>query len=65
MQGVNSSLYVYQEVLEGCNELVTAEEYTSLGQVRHLLSVRSALPATSPFLLSCHTARPIPIYAQI
>ena len=33
MQGVNSSLYVYQEVLEGCNELVTAEEYTSLGQV--------------------------------
>ncbi len=33
VQGVNSSLYVYQEVLEGCNELVTAEEYTSLGQV--------------------------------
>ncbi len=33
MQGVNSSLYMYQEVLEGCNELVTAEEYTSLGQV--------------------------------
>lgn len=33
VQGVNSSLYVYQEVLEGCNELVTAEEYSSLGQV--------------------------------
>ena len=33
MQGVNSSLYVYQEVLEGCNELVTAEEYVSLGEV--------------------------------
>ena len=33
VQGVNSSLYVYQEVLEGCNELVKAEEYSGLGQV--------------------------------
>ena len=33
VQGVNSSLYVYQEVLEGCNELVTGEEYSGLGQV--------------------------------
>ena len=33
VQGVDSSLYVYQEVLEGCNELVTAEEYSGLGQV--------------------------------
>ena len=37
MQGVNSSLYVYQEVLEGCNELVTAEEYSGLGQVPNFL----------------------------
>ena len=33
MQGVNASMYVYQEVLEGCNELVTADQYSSLGQV--------------------------------
>ena len=33
VQGVNSSLYVYQEVLEGCSELVTGEEYSGLGQV--------------------------------
>ena len=37
VQGVDSSLYVYQEVLEGCNELVTAEEYSGLGQVHKFL----------------------------
>lgn len=33
MQEVNSSLYVYHEVLEGCGELVLPTEYTGLGQV--------------------------------
>ncbi len=33
LQGVNSSLYVYHEVLEGCGELVKPTEYTGLGQV--------------------------------
>ena len=37
VQGVSSSLYVYQEVLEGCNELVRAEEYSGLGQVHRAL----------------------------
>ena len=58
MQGVDSTLYVYQEVLEGCNELVTAEEYTSFGQVRCHSSVMSAsLSATVPF--SCLVKQPI------
>lgn len=34
-QDVNSSLYVYHEVLEGCGELVKPTEYTGLGQVRN------------------------------
>lgn len=33
LQGVNASMYVYQEVLEACDELVTADQYSSLGQV--------------------------------
>lgn len=33
LQGVNSSLYVYHEVPEGCGELVKPTEYTGLGQV--------------------------------
>ena len=50
VQGVDSTLYVYQEVLEGCDQLVTAEEYTSLGQARCHSSVMSAsLSATVPF----------------
>ncbi|BDA42333.1 Alpha-amylase A [Coccomyxa sp. Obi] len=33
LQDVNSSLYIYHEVLEGCGELVLPTEYTGLGQV--------------------------------
>jgi hypothetical protein len=33
LQGVNKSLYVYQEVMESCGELVQPTEYTTLGQV--------------------------------
>lgn len=33
MQEVNGSLYVYQEVMESCGELVQPTEYTELGQV--------------------------------
>ena len=53
VQGVDSSLYVYQEVLEGCNELVTAEEYTGLGQVHKSLNLKSINS-----LLECVHARP-------